>query len=309
MPVVSYVTTIYNKSRFITHVAEALFAQHGNFEKQFIFVDDGSTDDSLARLKQLTANRDDCILVTGENAGPSRATNKGLALASGDYIKLVDGDDILSADMTSEMISAMQASDCPVALGARGSYTLIDSNDPDFTGPPEEQSQVLKQPLKKIIKNAFFTPTHMLFMRNLLDRTGGCDDRVYIQDYSIALRLAGQASFVTVPNAIFYAPAEAENRMSHNVCQTLHDLNAALYYFFSETPDPDPALLAYAAKRATGRAWRWARRQSAPMPLRLKAFGNYLRCRIPHAASDNTELIRMSCEIFQATRTIRDPLL
>ena len=50
---VSYIVTVYNKASFLPATIAALAAQQGDFEREFIFVDDGSTDGSIDQLRQL----------------------------------------------------------------------------------------------------------------------------------------------------------------------------------------------------------------------------------------------------------------
>mgnify|MGYP000285991609 CR=1 FL=1 len=50
-PSVSFVVTVYNKAAFLPQVLDAIAAQKGDFARQCVFVDDGSTDDSLAILR------------------------------------------------------------------------------------------------------------------------------------------------------------------------------------------------------------------------------------------------------------------
>ncbi len=306
---VSYVITVYNKAEYLPPVIKSLFAQRGKFNKEFIFINDGSTDNSLKILERMTEGRDDCTIVSGENIGPSKATNKGLMRASGNYIKLVDGDDILSPEMTQRLLASVEESGCPVAVGSKGHYRHGNSEALEYIKPDDQDAAVLKRPLKKLLKNAFFTPTHLLFNRTLLEGMQGCDERVFIQDYTIALMLARQASFVVEPAAIFFAPLEVGNRMSGNVAQILHDLNAAMYYLFSENTDLDSQLLRYGARRATGRAWRWARRENVPTRAKINAFRDYISSRLPVSDRRHLQLIRNSCHIFNSPLPVKDPLL
>ena len=93
MPRVSYVVTIYNKAPYLPYLIEGLANQEGEFEREHIFVNDGSTDDSLAVLRGLAAAWPGVKIIDQPNGGPSLAMNAGLRAASGDFIKPVDGDE------------------------------------------------------------------------------------------------------------------------------------------------------------------------------------------------------------------------
>lgn len=70
---------------------EAMEAIGRTFE--FVFVDDGSTDDSLALLKEI-ALVDSRVTVVGlrQNTGKSQALSAGFSVACGDFIITMDGD-------------------------------------------------------------------------------------------------------------------------------------------------------------------------------------------------------------------------
>ena len=52
---VSYIITVYNKAPFVAYMLAGLKSQSGDFEKQFIFINDGSTDESMQIIR--TVNR------------------------------------------------------------------------------------------------------------------------------------------------------------------------------------------------------------------------------------------------------------
>src|SRR5262245_44878565 len=70
---------------------ETMEAMGRTFE--FVFVDDGSTDDSLALLREI-ALVDSRVTVVGlrQNSGKSQALSTGFSVARGDFIITMDGD-------------------------------------------------------------------------------------------------------------------------------------------------------------------------------------------------------------------------
>ena len=78
-----------------------------------ILIDDGSSDDSSS-ICDSYANQDNRVRVVHQkNLGVSAARNKGLAVATGEYIMFVDGDDMVDANMVTCMIDKISInSDC-----------------------------------------------------------------------------------------------------------------------------------------------------------------------------------------------------
>ena len=62
MSSVSFVVTVYNKSKFLIPVINSLKSQKGEFQKEYIFIDDGSTDQSYKILEKETKGLKNCKL-------------------------------------------------------------------------------------------------------------------------------------------------------------------------------------------------------------------------------------------------------
>ena len=69
---------------------------HGNIE--VILVDDGSPDKSGYIIDRLKEEDNRIVVIHQENHGVSSARNAGMAVASGEYITFVDGDDWVDAN-------------------------------------------------------------------------------------------------------------------------------------------------------------------------------------------------------------------
>ena len=105
---VSFVCPIYNKSSYINKVLRSIKKQNGSYEKEYIFINDGSEDSSLSKLKKITKKWSNVKILNQHNLGPANATQKGIDLSTGDYIKLVGGDDIMTPDCTSILLKAIK---------------------------------------------------------------------------------------------------------------------------------------------------------------------------------------------------------
>lgn len=91
---VSVVIPVYNSERYLHSCVESLMAQTLT-QAEFIFVDDGSTDDSVAILEHYQKLDDRIRIYQQENARAGIARNNGMSHAVGKYITFLDSDDIM----------------------------------------------------------------------------------------------------------------------------------------------------------------------------------------------------------------------
>lgn len=103
-PLISIVIPCYNRELYIKDAINSALAQtYDNIE--IIVVDDGSTDNSVSVLSEY-GNR--IKLIQQTNKGVSAARNKGLSLASGDYVVFLDSDDWISNDLIENHVKAAE---------------------------------------------------------------------------------------------------------------------------------------------------------------------------------------------------------
>jgi glycosyltransferase involved in cell wall biosynthesis len=89
-PLVSVVIPAYNAGRTVERaVASALGQTYGSIE--VIVVNDGSRDDTEEKVARYA---DRIVYVSQKNGGVSKARNTGIEMARGDYIALLDADDV-----------------------------------------------------------------------------------------------------------------------------------------------------------------------------------------------------------------------
>ncbi|HUT50317.1 MAG TPA: glycosyltransferase family 2 protein [Alphaproteobacteria bacterium] len=261
MPGVSFVVPVYNKAPYLVGVLAAIRAQRGDFEREYVFVDDGSTDNSLELLRRLTDGWPATVIEAQSNHGSAHATNRAIALAGLPYLKFVDADDLLAHDATDRLLQALHGSDACLAYGEAADYRSDAKPDLDAPLPPSPNIKRLKAPLKLAIKNSLFNPSQFLARTDCLREVGGCDERiVFGQDYTLTLRLAAKWDFLRVAALVAYLPEDAPGRVSEDFARELKDVTFALANFLRDNPSTPERTKRFACQRAAGRAWKYARR-------------------------------------------------
>ena len=103
-PLVSVVVPAYNVEGTVSATIESLFAQdYSNFE--VLCIDDGSTDGTSAILDAFAAKDGRVRVVHQANGGYGSAINAGLAAAKGEWIAILESDDVCRANMLSTMVA------------------------------------------------------------------------------------------------------------------------------------------------------------------------------------------------------------
>ncbi len=96
----SVVIPLYNKSQYIIRAINSILEQNYPVD-EIIIVDDGSTDDSLIKIRML--NSPLIQIIEQENQGVSIARNTGIKKCRNEYILLLDADDYWLNTFTSEI--------------------------------------------------------------------------------------------------------------------------------------------------------------------------------------------------------------
>jgi glycosyltransferase involved in cell wall biosynthesis len=114
-PLVSVIIPVYNAGPYLEDAVESALEQtYDNLE--LIVVDDGSTDESVEICDRMAARDHRISVCHQQHAGASAARNRGLDMASGEYICFIDADDHAYGDMIRMMVTRMEKEQADVAV-------------------------------------------------------------------------------------------------------------------------------------------------------------------------------------------------
>lgn len=182
-PTISVITPVYNGERFVGRtIASVLNQTFKDFE--YILINDASTDSSLDIIKSF----DDPRIKIVENAVNSRlvtSRNRGLEIARGKYIALLDHDDIALPQRLEKQFSVMEANESLVLIGSRARN--INADDKVLQRrtvhrcPTPEHSRA-----KLLFRNHFINST--VFFRQMKDKVMFSDEFQLSEDYDFIER-------------------------------------------------------------------------------------------------------------------------
>jgi glycosyltransferase involved in cell wall biosynthesis len=91
-PLVSVIMSVYNAELYLESAIKSILNQ--TYKKiEFIIVNDGSTDGSIAIIRQYMKQDSRIVLIDQENIGLTKSLNKALSVSNGQYIARQDADD------------------------------------------------------------------------------------------------------------------------------------------------------------------------------------------------------------------------
>ena len=114
---VSIITPVYNTENFLDRYFESMINQTLN-DIEIIVIDDGSTDNSLAILKEYASKDSRIKVLAQENSKQGAARNKGLDIAQGEFVTFVDSDDWVSKNYLEELYNACIEMDVNMAAAS-----------------------------------------------------------------------------------------------------------------------------------------------------------------------------------------------
>lgn len=182
---VSVVIPAYNKANLTIRTVKSVLNQtYENIE--IIVVDDGSTDDTKVQL-QLFGGR--IHYIYKQNGGASSARNIGIKQATGEYIALIDCDDIFCPEKISKSVACLEKqNDCGfVYTGAH----FINSDDNIISRSEISNSCFSGWISSKLILRNFICNSTVVVKKECFEKVGFFDEKIFMPaDWDMWLRIS-----------------------------------------------------------------------------------------------------------------------
>lgn len=199
-PAVSVVMPVYNQQPFVEEAVRSILAQTlADFE--LVAIDDGSTDASLKILQRLASEDGRVRVYSQENKGRAATRNRGLELARGDLVAMMDPDDVSSSERLALQVAYMEAHPECVAVGAQFESVCMEGLPLFVSDLPLEHEQIEAQLLED--NGQALHQGVSLLRREVCIELGGYDQRYASgEDTDLFLRMALKGRLGNLPNVL-----------------------------------------------------------------------------------------------------------
>jgi glycosyltransferase involved in cell wall biosynthesis len=195
-PRVSIVIVTYNREAFLPLAVRSVLCQ--TFEDfELLILDDASTDRSPEAIRDLFTDRRITYVKHARNLGINANRNSGLALAKGDYVAMIDSDDVwLDPSKLQQQVDLL---DGDRRCGLVGTHAKVLDGSGKVIGELRPESDPVAIRNRMLIRNQFIQSS-VLIRKRALDRAGWYDATIPIwEDYELWLRLGETSTLRNIP--------------------------------------------------------------------------------------------------------------
>lgn len=194
-PAISVITPLYNSEKYLEETLDSILNQtFSNIE--IICIDDGSSDNSLAILRKYQKQDNRIKVITQQHRGVVAARNNAIKEARGEFIYLLDSDDVVDKTVLEKSYDAIIADKGDVITCRVRAFGLLNA-DVQYL-PPNKVNMAYCNCL----------PNAALFRKSLFEQSGGFDHAFDkgIEDYDFYLNMVyrQKARFYRIPEILFF---------------------------------------------------------------------------------------------------------
>ena len=218
-PLVSVVVPCYNHEQYVAGALASALDQTAD-SLEVIAIDDGSRDGTAAAMKRFADERHDerLRIYAQANRGTTATLHLGLSRARGQYVAILNSDDVFAPERMEVMIGALERESADFAFSR---VTYVDGAGADVTNAPGRPSDYLRCQLERarypelayamLDFNLTISTGNFVFRRSFYERIGGFRPLLWCHDWDFALRAVRKGTVTYVDRALYYYRFHGEN--------------------------------------------------------------------------------------------------
>lgn len=250
-PLVTIVIPVYNHEDYVLETLDSVFSQtFKDFE--VVVVNDGSPDRTKELLRPLVkAGR--IRYIEQSNSGAAAARNRGIAEARGEFVAMLDDDDVWPFDRLNWQVEALQQHSDVVVVYGQAEFVLDGKSCGIHPAGPAPSGDVFDAFLRE---GWIQSPGQALIRRAALEMVGGLDADIWgTDDWDLWLRLSHQGKFQYDPRVSLRHRLH-EKKASRDFLRMYHNGLRVVYKHLGRKPKPKDYERWVSAKRFVRRFCR-----------------------------------------------------
>lgn len=212
-PKISIIMPCYNEATRISQSVASVYQQSFT-DFELIIVDDGSTDNSLEVLSELSSQYPTLHYFSQTNKGAGPARNRALIDAQGEFIAFLDADDSWDTNCLLNLYQKLESTlDASIAYGGWQNIGLEENKCQPFIPPDYETPDKIETLLK-----GCRWPIHAALTRaSAIKNINGFDEQwTSCMDYNLWLRIASFNKIALVPHLLAYYHHHQGEQITNN---------------------------------------------------------------------------------------------
>ena len=200
-PLISILVPVYNTpEEFLKQMIQSVRKQtYGKWE--LCIANANPANETVAEILRISSTKDERIKVKDvpENEAIAQNTNAALAIATGDYIGLLDHDDLLTPDALYEVVKAINENDRPQVLYSDEDKVTMDLSE-------HFQPHMKPDYNKDLLRSNNYITHFFVADRTLVEEVGGEDGEYNgAQDYDLILKCTERAKGIAhIPRILYH---------------------------------------------------------------------------------------------------------
>lgn len=208
MSTVTYLIFLHNNEEDLPELVNSIKSIEGLFRKEYIIVDDASTDKTKSLAQELFAGLPRVTIIGNDiYSGYAFSINKVMNLIQGEYVHFILGGHIIEPLSTTKLINACISLGTELAFGMHGT---IDALSNKYKNISETGDTILIEvPIKEVLDNKIqdirtIGSSGTVMTSKLLAKIAGVDRSIFLHNMSLALRAGKYSKFASIKETLYY---------------------------------------------------------------------------------------------------------
>lgn len=249
LPLITVVVSIYNGQKYLAECIESVINQdYPNLE--IILVNDGSKDDTKKIIDEYAQRDSRIIPIHQNNSGVSASRNNALDIAKGEYVSIMDQDDVLATDYISYLYGLVEKNNAEISLTPTADK-FFDKVHPDSNYVKEHDTVRVVEGEAAAVEMLYhkytIAPWNKLISKKLIDSNGIRFNTSYYNGegfaYSVECFLAAHRVAIGKRHIYHYRVGDPSTGASVFKLQYIHSSINAQQYIKSTFKNPSQTLL------------------------------------------------------------------